>query len=104
MDHVCFQGVKERLGVGVVARCSWPAHALSKTEPLQPAYKAPTAVLATTVTVEDQPFLRPPEPEGLVKRRACEVRATMRGQASAHHPSRALIDDDGEVPPPPDDG
>jgi len=89
--------------VGVVRRRSWPAHALSKTEPLQPAYKAPTAVLAATVAVEDQPFLRPPEPEGLVKGRACEVRATMRGQAPADHASRALIDDDGEIPPPPGD-
>ena len=38
-----------------------------------------------------------------MKRRACEVRPAMRGQAPAHHASRALIDDHGEIPPPPAD-
>src|SRR5262245_45387237 len=96
--------MEEGLCMGVVRGRAWPAHALPEAESLQSAAKAPATVFATAIAVEDQPLLGSTKTEGVVKGRSSQIRPAPGSQAPAHHSTRALIDDDSEIPPPPADG
>ena len=94
-----FEGADEGLGPGVVVGIGPGGHALLHAGLAQKLPVSSTAVLAATITVEDQVWERAARSQGLFESIGHQRRAQVAGQGPADDFAGAEIDDDGQIKP-----
>lgn len=94
LEHFEFERSNEGLCPSVVVGVGPGKHALTQAGVFQKVAEGRAAILASTVAVEDGAFWEAAL-ERLAKGVDDQIRAHVVGEAPAHNPTRAEVDDDG---------